>query len=107
MLHNSSPVSSDSTSKSSDCERSNSKEFYDDMIYGNPSFMKSPRKMGNLRTFLFINNQPIIVIGFNRSNLYSITNSILCNNIAINFECLILVSLLCNITKSILLVYYM
>lgn len=84
MLQTNPPFSSDSTLKSSNSTRSNSSDIFDDdMVFGNPSFMKSPKKMGKLRTFIFINNQPIFVIGFNKSNSYSIIISLFCPDFTI------------------------
>ena len=34
-----------------------------DLIYGTPITIKNPRKIGNMRAYLYINNFPLIVIG--------------------------------------------
>ena len=35
------------------------------LIYGNDVNIKNPKKLGNLRAFLYINDYPLIVIGPN------------------------------------------
>ena len=34
-----------------------------DLIYGSPIIIENPRKIGNMRAYLYINNFPLIVIG--------------------------------------------
>ena len=34
-----------------------------DLIYGAPIIIENPRKIGNMRAYLYINNFPLIVIG--------------------------------------------
>jgi hypothetical protein len=48
----------------------NQRIFYNDLIiYGNHLQNKKPFKMGNLYTFLYIKNEPIITIGINKLSL--------------------------------------
>ena len=40
------------------------------LIYGNDVNIKNPKKLGNLRAFLYINDYPLIVIGPNCNKFY-------------------------------------
>ena len=39
-------------------------------LYGNDINIKNPKKLGNLRAFIYINNYPLIAIGPNCNKFY-------------------------------------
>ena len=39
-------------------------------LYGNDINIKNPKKLGNLRAFLYIRDYPLIVLGPNSNNFY-------------------------------------
>ena len=45
-------------------------QYYDEFIFGNSIAVKHPFKMGNLYTLFYINNAPLITIGFNSGALF-------------------------------------
>ena len=42
----------------------------DNKLYGNDISIKNPKKLGNLRAFIYINDYPLIVLGPNCNHFY-------------------------------------
>ncbi len=44
------------------------------LIYGNNANIKNPKKLGNLRAFIYIKDYPLIAIGPNCKNIFNINS---------------------------------